>query len=68
MQTIAVIVILAFTLFFMVRGIVRRLRSKGPSYGCCGCSGCPKTGEAQCHCKEKPLELPEIKINQSDNN
>lgn len=63
MQTIIVIVILAITLFFMVRGITRRLRGKGPSCGCSSCSGCPKTGEQQCHCKEKPLELPETKDN-----
>ncbi len=47
-QTAIVILIVATTVFFAVRWIVRTTRGKG---GCgCGCSGCPYRGE--CNKKE----------------
>ena len=49
-QTVIVILILAATLFFTVRWIVRTTRGKG---GCgCGCSGCPYRGD--CNKNEPP--------------
>jgi len=49
MQTIIVGVILAATLFFAVRWVVRTLKGKGGGCGCdCnggGCDGCPYAGK-----------------------
>ena len=48
LQTIIVILIVAVTVFFTVRWIVRSARGKG---GCgCGCKGCPYKGS--CNKKE----------------
>ena len=51
-QTAIVILILAATVFFAVRWIVRTAKGKG---GCaCGCTGCPKAGgKGECHCAER---------------
>ena len=57
-QTIIVILILAGTMFFAVRWIVRTVKGKGS----CNCSGCPYAGGKECHCKDGELKLPEIKL------
>ena len=51
MQTVIVIVILAATAFFVVRGIVRTINGRGGGCGC-GCSGCPYRRE----CKKKDAD------------
>lgn len=59
MQTIIVGVILAATLFFAVRWVVRTLKGKG---GCgCGCQNCPRAGGGECHCADR-LQLPDIDL------
>ena len=49
MQTVIVIVILAATALFVVRGIVRTIKEREGGCGC-GCRGCPYRGE--CNNKE----------------
>ncbi len=55
-QTILVGIILAATLFFAVRWIVRTVKGKGG----CGCQGCPHSGKRHCHCSDCDLHLPDI--------
>lgn len=58
-QTIIVVIILAATLFFVVRWLVRTLKGKG---GCsCGCQGCPRSGGGECHCADR-VHLPDIDL------
>lgn len=61
MQLILVLFIIAATLFFVVRRIVRTAKGKGG--GCaCGCSHCPHSGAAECHCHDHSPKLPDIKV------
>ncbi|MBR1550171.1 MAG: FeoB-associated Cys-rich membrane protein [Bacteroidales bacterium] len=71
MQTLIVLLILAVTLFFAVRRIVRMLKGKGRGGCSCGCQNCPHSRpcnpscQSPCHhnnlCSkpedEKPLDL-----------
>jgi len=54
-QTIIVGVILALTLFFAVRWLVRTLKGKGGGCGC-GCQNCPHA--RNCH----DYKLPDISL------
>lgn len=58
LQTVIVILVLAATLFFAVRWVVRTLKGKGG----CGCQGCPHNGGKDCHCKDCRCELPDIEL------
>ncbi len=57
-QTIIVVLILAVTVAFAVRWLVRTVKGKGG----CNCSGCPYAGDKECHCKDGRCELPDIKL------
>jgi hypothetical protein len=52
------VVILAVTVVFAVRWLVRTVKGKGG----CNCSGCPYSGGKECHCKDGQCKLPEIKL------
>ena len=56
-QTVIVLLIVACAVFFAVRWIVRTVKGKG---GCqCSCSGCPYSGDKNCHCNAA-THLPDI--------
>ena len=57
-QTIIVGIILAVTVAFAVRWLVRTVKGKGG----CNCQGCPYSGSKECHCKDGGPQLPDIKL------
>jgi hypothetical protein len=60
LQKVLVGIILAVTVLFAVRWLVRTVKGKG---GCgCGCDRCPYAGGKECHCKDGSPKLPEIKL------
>ena len=58
LQTIIVVLILAVTVAFALRWLVRTVKGKGG----CNCSGCPYSGGKECHCKDGQCKLPDIKL------
>lgn len=57
-QTIIVILIVAATLVFAARWLLRTVKGKGG----CNCQGCPYSGSKDCRCKNGGPQLPEIKL------
>ncbi len=60
LQTVIVVIILAATLFFAIRWLVRTVKGRGGGCGC-GCQGCPHAKGQGCHGCEG-MKLPDISL------